>query len=178
MANGVAGFFSRVFYGVPVDSHEVLLCGHNRMGYHILKKLQKLRKNVMVVDWNPEVVSKLRKENVASVRGNVGSQRFLSGIDLSATELCISTVPSYKDNVRLLRHFKNEKKNVPVILTAQSFDDAMKLYKEGAHYVIMPHYLGGKHVSLLMEDFSVKNFVSHRRSHLKEIVIQKKRGHM
>mgnify|MGYP000409511512 CR=1 FL=1 len=37
---------------------------------------------------------------------------------------------------------------------AVEVEEALSLYDEGADYVILPHFLGGEHFSVLIEDFT------------------------
>ena len=45
-------------------------------------------------------------------------------------------------------------KQAAVFVTTNSVEEALELYDLGADYVILPHFLGGDHVSLILEDFT------------------------
>jgi len=58
-------------------------------------------------------------------------------------------------------------------------DDALKLYDAGADYVILPHFLGGARVSLLLEEThkSVLNLKREKKRHFQELLDRKHKGH-
>ncbi|MDO8591898.1 MAG: cation:proton antiporter, partial [bacterium] len=51
----------------PELFNHVVVFGYHRMGWHILKMLRKLKKEVLIVDFNPEVIERLRNKGVAAV---------------------------------------------------------------------------------------------------------------
>ena len=55
----------------------------------------------------------------------------------------------------------------------------MKLYNQGATYVIMPHFLGGHHASTLIEKygFNVNKFLEQKIVHLEYLQDRKSQGH-
>ena len=93
--------------------------------------------------------------------------------------MLISTIPTLKDSLFLIRHVRNVNKHAKVIVTANDIDDAIKMYNEGADYVILPHFLGGEHVSHLIEDIRKKKIKMHdeKRRHLQDLQERKKIGH-
>ena len=58
-----------------------------------------------------------------------------------------------------------------MIVTSTDIDDAMDLYDQGADYVILPHFLGGERVSLLLEEVhgDEKKILTYKITHLKEL---------
>jgi hypothetical protein len=52
----------------------------------------------------------------------------------------------------LTKKTKSMNKKTVVIVTAEDIDDALELYKVGADYVILPHMLGGEHISVLLQE--------------------------
>ena len=48
----------------------------------------------------------------------------------------------------MLKHAKKTK----MIIAASDFNDAKKLYKAGADYVVMPHLAGGRHIAKILEE--------------------------
>src|SRR3989338_1801965 len=45
-------------------AYEILLFGHNRIGYDLLESFKKLKKKFLIVDYNPEIVINLAKEGI------------------------------------------------------------------------------------------------------------------
>jgi len=164
---------------VPRKKHEVILCGYNRIGYSIVNTLKKLKKKLLVVDFNPEVIRKLIDEKIPCIYGDVGDLEVLERLNLREAKMVISTVPKKRDNLLLIKKTKEENKKAIVFVNASHVEDALRLYDAGADYVVLPHFLGGEHVSLLIEDFTgdIKKIIDTKIKHIKELKKRRELGH-
>ncbi len=130
----------------------IILCGYNRIGYSILRSLQHVKNKVLVVDYNPEIIAQLVKEGYHCIYGDVADEEIMARMNLPQIQMLISTVPELADNQLLIKKVQNANKRAKIIVTAADIDDALKLYHHGADYVILPHFLGGEHVSQLINE--------------------------
>ncbi|MBL7055192.1 cation:proton antiporter, partial [Candidatus Woesearchaeota archaeon] len=164
---------------VPRKRHEVILCGYNRIGYSIVNTLRKMKKKLLVVDFNPEVIRKLIDEKIPCIYGDVGDLEILERINLRTASMVISTVPKKRDNLLLIKKTKEENKKTLVFVTTSHIENALKLYDAGADYVVLPHFLGGEHVSLLIENFTedINKIIETKVSHIKELKKRRILGH-
>ncbi|MDP3639799.1 MAG: cation:proton antiporter, partial [Nanoarchaeota archaeon] len=55
----------------------IALCGYNRIGYSILQSLKDVKKKVLIVDYNPEVIAKVAKEGYHCLYGDVTDEEIL-----------------------------------------------------------------------------------------------------
>ncbi len=158
---------------------DVVLCGYDRIGFSIFKKLKGMGKEVLVVDFNPEIIKALISEGTHCIYGDISDKEILDRIDLKEMKMLISTVPDKNDNIWLIKKTKEVNKRATIFVTANTVDDALELYDLGADYVILPHFLGGEHASFLIEDFSadIKKVLKTKFSHIKELRYRKKIGH-
>jgi Kef-type K+ transport system membrane component KefB len=142
-------------------AHEVLLLGHNRVGYDILKPLKKAKKSVLVVDFNPDTILRLAKEHVDCRYGDVGDVELLNDLNFRGAKMAISTIPDLETNLLLLHHIRERNKRCIIIVMAHQIGDALRLYESGATYVLLPHFLGGKYVAAMIDNygFSLKKFM-------------------
>ena len=173
--------------GKKVDEHkyhtekyfEVILFGYNRIGFSILDSLEKLRKKVLIIDYDPEVILQLAKDGHECKYGDADDVEMLNELDLSQTKMIISTIPHLETNILILNRVKRARKKITVILVSHQLDESMKLYDAGATYVIMPHFLGGKHISTMIEDykFNMDKFIKEKVQHLAHIKRRKELGH-
>lgn len=152
-------------------AHEVVLVGLDRLGYSIFRKLRKMNKDVLVVDYNPDIIKKLLAKNIPCVYGDIADGEIIETVRLSKINMLVSTIPDRNDNVLLLKKLKSHNHNATVIVTSYSVDDALELYELGADYVIVPHYLGGEHVSILLEDISddLDKLLTTKLAHIKDL---------
>jgi len=128
----------------------IILCGYNRIGYSILRDLEKVRDKVLIVDYNPEIIAALAAEGHYCLYGDVADEEIVDRMNLRNITLLISTVPELKDNIYLIQRLKSVNKKARIIVTASDIDETLALYNHGADYVILPHFLGGEHGSAII----------------------------
>ncbi len=160
-------------------SASVILCGHNRIGYSILSDLRHIRKKVLVVDYNPEIISMMVEKGYHCLYGDATDEEIIEKMNLNKVSLFISTIPETDDNILLLRKIRAVNKRAKVIIAANDIEEALHLYKQGASYVILPHFLGGEHVSSLITDVRRKkiDLRVHREDHIEHLEERKDAGH-
>lgn len=153
---------------------KIVLCGYNRIGYSILKNLKKLKAKVLIVDYNPAVIHTMVEEGFHCIYGEVADEEIIHRMNLKKIEMLISTVPELKDNLFLLKKTRAVNKQAQIFLTANNIDDALKLYDNGANYVILPHFLGGEHTANLISKIRI-NKMDIKEERKKQIISLKER---
>lgn len=158
---------------------DVILCGYNRIGYSIYRTLKKMKKKLLVIDFNPEIIKHLMKKKIPCIYGDVGDIEIIERMNLKDVEMVISTVPEKHDNLLLIKKTKEVNNKAIIFVTANQIDEALDLYDAGADYVILPHFLGGEHVSVLIEEYSidVAKLLKTRLKHIKELHHRRFLGH-
>ncbi len=116
----------------------ILIVGSHRMGSIFLKHLEKIKDNLFVLDFNPEIIRALEKKKISCTYGDLDNLNILNRLPLKKIEIVISTVPEKDDGILLINYFRKTNPNAIIVLTAQRIDDALELYSKGADYVIMP----------------------------------------
>ena len=159
------------FQGVQGKKHDIGVFGFHRIGFHVLRAIQKTGHSYLVVDHNPETVSDLQKREVPALFGDVSSVEFLSEFDFKDMTLLISTIPTYGVSKKLLQNYRAQNKEGVCVLTAEHHHEAMQLYEQGADYVIVPQHLGGNHIEALIHDYNKDEhrFLIERIRHLEEL---------
>ncbi len=157
----------------PEKAPELLICGFNRLGYNIFLGLKDQFKSYLIVDYNPEIIAKLIEEGHYCIYGDASDPEVLNGLNLKHLKLAISTLHDLESNLSFLKTIKKINKNAKVFVTAYDIEDAIELYKSGADYVILPHFISGNYIGLMLknqkEDFEVLKF-----NHFKELLRKKK----
>ncbi|OGD08198.1 hypothetical protein A2397_05670 [Candidatus Amesbacteria bacterium RIFOXYB1_FULL_44_23] len=162
-----------------LSEHGVLF-GHNRVGERVRPALEKLVNEVVVVDFNPEVVSELRQQGIKVIYGDMSDHELYSKLALDKSPLVVSTVPDLHDNLFLLGWICDLKKRAEkhkkqlVIVTAANQIDAKELYKAGADYVLLPHFVGGNYLSFVLEQHSSGSDLDRKLANL-ETYLKKER---
>ena len=157
----------------------IALCGYNRIGYSILENLEKRKEKVLIVDFNPEVISTLAAQGHNCLYGDVTDEEVLERMNLERIELMVSTVPQLQDNFLLIHKLKAANPQAKILVTASTIDDAMQLYSKGADYVILPHFLGGEHAANLISRLRMNKLklYEEKERHLRHLQHRKAIGH-
>ncbi len=138
--------------GLKETKGHIVLIGAHRMGESILDALREQGENLLVVDFNPDIIQKLQKSGAMHVFGDIADHDIQDKVSLLFAKLIISTVPDREDNLLLLSCIKKAKDKPKIIVLGQSIEDAKILYKAGADYVVLPHLMGGMHLAGILKD--------------------------
>jgi Kef-type K+ transport system membrane component KefB/Trk K+ transport system NAD-binding subunit len=159
--------------------YDIVLFGHNRIGYDLLKSFKKLKKKVLVVDYDPEIISELSKKGIECRYGDVDDEEFLSELNLTEAKMIVSTIPEFETNLLLINKIRQTNKDAIIIVVSHNIEQANILYDHGATYVIMPHFLGGSHASMMINKHGLNlgKFLDEKKKHLKQLKTKRRMGH-
>ena len=132
------------------DHPEIILLGANRVGGTFLRTYHHLKKKVLVIDFNPEIIEKLKKEMTPCIYGDITNLEILKRVNFSSAKVVFSTVEREQDNIFVLNYVKAIRSDALVILTAKTVDEAIVLYNAGADYVLVPTVKSGEIISGLL----------------------------
>lgn len=158
--------------------YEAILFGYNRIGFGILNSFQKIKKDYLVVDFNPETISALEKLGIPCLYGDVSDSDLIEELPIKRIKLIVSTIPDFEANYLLIEKIRRINKNVIIIVRAHQISEALDLYKKGATYVLTPHFLGGQYISKMIEEIqTVSGYDKEREKHIKMLKDISKQGH-
>ncbi len=179
------GIFERK--GKKVDEHiyhkdgiySIILFGYNRIGYDILESFKKIKKKFLVIDFDPETVTKLAKEGIDCKYGDANDSELLNELNFSKTKMVVSTMHDLDTNLLLINKIRESNKKTIITVVSHQIDEAMKLYDAGATYVLMPHFLGGHHLSTMIEEhgLNLNKFLKEKIAHIDHLIKRKEIGH-
>ena len=138
---------------VSIKDNDYILFGENRIGFSVMNAFKEIGKRYLIVDFNPERIKKLSKEGVNCVYGDISDLEFVDSLRIEKSKIIVSTVPDFETNLMILRKIRRKNKESVVIVTARQIHEAFELYKNGADYVILPHFLGGEYAARIIEKF-------------------------
>jgi Kef-type K+ transport system membrane component KefB len=166
-------------YGEKKDKYEIILFGCDRIGFDLIKSFEKINKKFLVVEYNPEIVLNLARRNINCIYGDANDIELLNELNFSKVKMVISTIPELETNLLLINKIRDVNKKAIIIVVSHRIDEAIELYKEGATYVLMPHFLGGKYASTLIKSYGTNadKFIEEKIKHLKDLEIKKALGH-
>ena len=158
--------------------YSAILFGYNRIGFSILRSLKKIKRNYLVVDFNPDTVAKLSKLRIPCVYGDAYDTDFLDELALDKIKIAVSTIPDFETNMILIESIRLVNPNAIIIVRAHQIKHAFELYKKGASYVLTPHFLGGEYVAKMISNYEVveKDYDKEKEKHIKMLEDMEERG--
>ena len=103
----------------------------------------------------------------------------LNEFDFSKVKMIVSTIPDLDTNLLLINKVKETGNKVIITVVSHQIDEAIKLYEEGATYVVMPHFLGGHHVATMIKEHKLNfgEFLKERLTHIEHLKLRKDAEH-
>lgn len=157
---------------------DAILFGYNRIGFGILNSLKKIKKNYLVVDFNPDTIKDLKKCRIPSIYGDVEDDALLEDLPLEKIQIAVSTIPDLETNELLVQEIKKRNPEAVVVARSHNLKDSMDLYKRGADYVLTPHFLGGEYLANMIKEIksNKKGYEKEKEKHIKMLKERFKRG--
>lgn len=161
------------------ESFDVVLFGCNRVGYDFIETFRDLEKKFLIIDYDPETITKLNALEVNCRYGDADDNEFLDELNLKGLKMAISTIPVFDTNQFLISKIRAVNPHAVIIVISHDVDEAIGLYESGATYVITPHFLGGKYASMLISKygFDAGKFLAEKEKHLKDLERRRESTH-
>lgn len=169
--------------GEKVDAHkfhqdsdyDVILIGYDYLGKNLIKKIRALKNSILVIDYNPEIVSRLIAAKIDCLFADVEDPDVFSDLNLKNTKMIISSLKSDDINMDLIYKVRKINPRCIIIVLAEERDPSLNLYSQGATYVITPQFLGSAHTLDMIEKhgFDEKSFIKEKMKHLRGLKKQK-----
>lgn len=151
--------------------NHAIIFGYHRTGEKIVETFKKMGVVLIVVDFNPDIIDELHQKNIDHLYGDMGDKEILDKAVIAEAKIVVSTIPDTKQNLAMISIIRQKNPKAVVYVTAKEIEEALELYEAGANYVILPHFIGGEHTSLLIERFSgdEEELVRIKEAHLNEL---------
>ncbi len=161
------------------ENYDIVLFGFDHVGYEFIQSFEKLGKKFLVVDFNPEVVNELSEKDINCHYGDADDNEFLDNLHLDKTKMVISTITGFEATNLIVRHTRENNGKAIIIVKAERIEEATELYRDGASYVMMPHYLGTTHTCSLISKhgFDFSEFTKEREKHI-SYLLKKMEGNL
>lgn len=146
-------------------SDHVILVGAEQMGWDILEFLKsQIKKDIkgakgvnlgdrlVVVDFNPEIISSLTAGGFNAVFGDISDPEVLEELEFAKARLIVVTDPDVNDTHHLIKFAKSKDFGGIIVATSYWIHDAVSLYEMGADYVVVPEEIGGQHIAHVLDE--------------------------
>lgn len=147
----------RVSHGASetIEAESVLI-GCHRLGADFLPTVAAWKRSYVVVDVDPEVVRALQAKRVPAIYADALDAELWERLDMRQVKLVVCTLPDLHQNMSILEHVRRRNARAVFIGVASTVEEGMRLYSAGAAYVVMPHFLGGNHASMLLDKYGAR----------------------
>lgn len=149
----------------------IALLGYRKGGAEFVKTFKKMGKRFVVVDYDPEVIEMLERQDLNLLYGDVTDPEIIEELQLDRSKLVVSTISDKNTNEMLSNWLKAHNPKAVFICSADSAEEASRLYSEGAAYVMLPHFIGSEKIGSFLQrsGLSKSEFKRFREKHLKHL---------
>lgn len=134
---------------------ETLLLGCHRLGSSLVEDLAETGRNLHVLDFNPEVLTRLKEKGVHASYVDLSHFDTLEEAGIQSARTIIITLPDAylrgTTNLGILRYLRSRHVKGSIIAQANSPRKALELYEAGADYVLLPPMISSAHVLMAIE---------------------------
>lgn len=130
--------------------YDAWVIGYHRIGIRVVAALKKMKYKLAVIDFDPQAIALLRRARLPFYFGDVADIEFLEGLSLSSSRLIVMTIPAVDDQINLIHFVRRPGFSPLIIANAYQQVDADRLYKAGADFVMMPHFLGAEWIASVL----------------------------
>lgn len=141
------------------EAKGIVMLGFFRVTSSLLQKMQStnsgLVKEVLVIDFNPDVYRELSRRAVKCIYGDISHMATLREAGIENARVVLSTVPDGilkgTDNLRLIKQVRGLAPNASIVCTAESVPSALEMYRSGADYVFLPRIAAAEDLIEVLE---------------------------
>ncbi len=153
------------------SGRDVFLLGVSREGLafvqHVARTAPALKDRIVAVDFNPEMLERLRAEGVDHHYGDIANMATLEHAGIGRAAIVISGISDWflkgTSNLQILRLVRSLAPTARIIVTGDTAEGAQELYVAGADYVMVPSVLSAEHLASILADRSPNALARARR---------------
>lgn len=156
---------------IELNDH-VVMVGCDKIGSSILPYFRKREIEHLVIDFNPSVFTRLSSENTNVLLGDITDNEIVDLARLSSSKAVICTVPNLSENLYIIEAIKSLKNKPLFIGSTNSRADTIKLYEEGADYVLNPDIIAGEFLRNMFTNhgFSILKISKMGKAHFNRMI--------
>lgn len=156
------------------SNYSAILFGYEKGGYEFLQLFKDLKKRYIVVDYSPETIEGLERNNIPHIYGDAQDVELLEEIGVDRCKILVSTITEFNTSQFLVRQLTKTNPNAICIVHADNINQVEQLYEDGASYVITPHFIGSEQIGSFIRKSGLdkEQFQRMRDKHLEKLRAQ------
>lgn len=161
----------------------IIIIGGGTVGRGLAKELVK-NNQVIVVDYDPEVVAQGQRDGLPYVYGTSENEALWDKLDLNDAKLLVVTILNHNEALNIVKNAKRACQKLKIFSIAHYFSDTLSFYNSGVDFVAMPSVMGS---NIFLENIytyiqtdkvsSVQNFKGVYMDYLKQQIEEEKKYH-
>jgi len=118
--------------------NHVVIFGFGLLGQYVADFYKKKKKDVVVVEWRPKLIDKIKKKGYILVYGDAGDSDIWEEIKMNKANVIISTIgENQEDDLNMMQWSKKKNPKALKITETNHPKNAKELYKAGADVVLI-----------------------------------------
>lgn len=152
-------------------NYSAVIFGYKKGGHEFLMLFKELKKKYIIVDYDPETIETLERNNIVHLYGDAQDSELMEEIGIDKAKIVISCITEFNVSMFLVKHLQRNNPDAISVVYAETLSQMEALYEEGASYVTMPYYVGSEKISSFIRrsGFDRKEFDKMRARHLAKI---------
>ncbi len=147
-------------------SDHFIICGYGRMGATLCEYLHRRQKSFVVIDENPELVTKeMKSAGWLFVHGDATQDDVLLAAGVERARGLTTVLPTDADNLYVVLSARLLAADLQIVARGSDEQAAQKMLRAGATRVINPLATGATRMARLMLSPSIENFVEVAETH-------------
>ena len=148
--------------------YPIILFGYHKGGHEFVKVFREMKQRYLVVDYDPDIFEHLEHQGIRHAYGDATDDEFLEELHAGKAHLIVSMMTDFEANRSLLRYTNRFEPRNTFICHAGNYDEAAELYRHGASYVMLPHFIGSQRISRYIKQhgFNPAAFDAYRQKHI------------
>jgi voltage-gated potassium channel Kch len=132
-----------------------------------------MKRPFVVIDYDPGVIDRLEREGVNYIYGDALDLELMDEAGVPKAKLIAATITDHDTNRFLVQQVTQMNPRAVLIVHSDSPEQATELYKLGATYVMMPHYIGTEKIGSFIRKngFKKSEFKKFRDKYLPDVEI-------
>ncbi len=135
-------------------AHPIVLVGCHRVASSLVPLLVEDEKDFLVIDFSPEVHSKLKEMQVPCAYGDISHVDTLEHAGAEHAKVLLCTISDDflrgTGNLALLKQLRRMNPHAKILCHSDKIADAQAMYDAGADYVLLPRHVIAEHVRDLL----------------------------
>jgi voltage-gated potassium channel len=145
-----------------------IVCGFGRVGEEIVRELRTRHAEVVVVELQPDRISRARELGCGTVQGDATEEPYLVEAGVQRARVLIAAADSDVGNTYIALTARTLNPNIFIVARAGSDAAEARLHSAGANRVVSPYRISGRRMALTAIQPMILDFVDYLAAHRDE----------